>query len=128
MQACIDPPPTPLIKLEVDDEFTNHIIKVKMRRNPSLAASKTYNINMNMFDDVQPGELLLLLKNLRIAIDGTRTTTAYGQINYRSTMLRGKTLREFNELQSKYGGSTNNHIKLIQEGLLEYFFPINEIS
>ena len=81
-----------------------------------------------MFDDIQPGELLLLLKNFKIAIDGTRTTTAYGQINYRSTMLRGKTLREFNELQSKYGGSTNNHIKLIQEGLLEYFFPIDSLS
>ena len=54
MQARIDPPPIPLIKLEVDDDRTTHIIKVKMRRNPSSVASKTYNININMFDDGQP--------------------------------------------------------------------------
>ena len=43
-------------------------------------------------------------------------------------MLRGQALREFDELQSQYGGLTNNHLKLIQEGLLEYFFTINLLS
>ena len=37
-------------------------------------------------------------------------------------------MREFDKLQSQYGGATNNHLKLIQEGLLECFFPINSIS
>ena len=53
MQAHIEPPPIPIIKLEVNDYRTTHIIKVKMRRNPSAAVSKTYNVNMNMFDDFQ---------------------------------------------------------------------------
>ena len=43
-------------------------------------------------------------------------------------MLRGQELREFDELQSQHVGATNNYLKLIQEGLLEYFFPINAIS
>ena len=43
-------------------------------------------------------------------------------------MLRGQALREFDELQSQHVGATNNYLKLIQEGLLEYFFPINAIS
>ena len=43
-------------------------------------------------------------------------------------MLHGQALREFDELQSQYGGATNNHLKLIHEGLLEYFFPINALS
>ena len=54
MQARIEPPPIPLIKLEVDDDRTAHIIKFNMRRNPSSAASEIYNVNMNMFDDGQP--------------------------------------------------------------------------
>ena len=54
MQARIEPPPIPLIKLEVDDDCTAHIIKFNMRRNPSSAASEIYNVNMNMFDDGQP--------------------------------------------------------------------------
>ena len=32
---------------------------------------------------------------------------------------------EFDKIQAQYGGATNNHLKLIQEGLLEYLFPIN---
>ena len=54
MQARIEPPPITLIKLEVDDDRTTNIIKVKMRRNPSSAASEMYNVNMNTFDDGQP--------------------------------------------------------------------------
>ena len=51
MQAGIEPTHIPLIKLELDDARTTHIIKVIMRRNPSLAESEMYNGNMNMFDD-----------------------------------------------------------------------------
>ena len=43
-------------------------------------------------------------------------------------MLRGQALIEFDKLQSQYGGATNNHLKLIQGGVLDYFFPINAIS
>ena len=54
MHARIKPLPIPLIKLEVEDDRTTHIIKVNMRRNESSAASKKYNANMNTFHDVQP--------------------------------------------------------------------------
>ena len=43
-------------------------------------------------------------------------------------MLCGQELREFDKLQSQYGGVINNHLKLIHKGLLEYFFPINALS
>ena len=128
MQARIEPPPIPLINFDVDDDCTTHTIKVKMRINPSSAASKTYNVNMNTFDYGQPEEFLSLLRNFKIIIDGNLTTTPYSWINYIRTMLRGQSLREFDELQSQHGGATINHIKLIQEGLLEYFFPINSLS
>ena len=54
MHARIKPLPIPLIKLEVEDDRTTHIIKVNMRRNESSAASKKYNSNMNTLYDVQP--------------------------------------------------------------------------
>ena len=105
-----------------------NIIQAKICINPSSSASKTYNINMNMFDDGQPEELLSLLKNFKIATDGPRTTTPSGRINYLGTMLHVRALRIFDELQSQYGCLTNNYLKLIQEVLLEYFFPINSLS
>ena len=90
-------------------------------------ASETYNVNMKTFDDGQPEELISLLRNFKIAIDGTGTTNPSGWINYLHTMLRGQTLKEFEELHSQYCGATNNHLKLIQEGLLEYFFLIKAL-
>ena len=83
---------------------------------------------MNTFDDGQPEEFLSLLRNFNIVIDGTGNTTPSGRINYLRTMLSGQALREFDKLQSQYRGATNNRLKLIQEGLLEYFFPINSLS
>ena len=83
---------------------------------------------MNTFNDGQQEEFLSLLRNFKIAINGTGTTTPSVRITYLRTMLSGQALREFSELQSKYIGTTNNHLKLIQEGLLECLFPINAIS
>ena len=83
---------------------------------------------MNMFDYGQPEEFLSLLRNFKIATDGAGTTTPSGIIDYLRTMLRGHVLREFGKLQSQYGDTTNNYLKLIHEGLLEYIFPINALS
>ena len=39
-----------------------------------MATSEIYNNKMSSFKDVQPEKFLTLLKNFRIAIDGTGTT------------------------------------------------------
>ena len=82
-----------LSNLDLEDERVTHIVKVKMRRNPSSAESETYNINMNTFYDGQPGEFLALLNSFSIAIDGTGTTIPSVRINYLRTMLREQALR-----------------------------------
>ena len=64
-------------------------------------------VNMNTFDDVQPEEFLSLIINFKIETDGTRTTTPYSHINCLHMMLSGQALREFDKLQSQYGGATN---------------------
>ena len=83
---------------------------------------------MNTLYDGQPEEFLLLLKNFKIATNGTGTTNPSSQINLLRMMLRVQALMEFDGLQSQYVGSTNKHLKLIQEGLLDYFFPVNFLS
>ena len=52
-----------------------HIIKFKMQRNPSQAISEIYNMNTSNFDDGQLEEFFALLRNFKIAIDRTGTTT-----------------------------------------------------
>ena len=67
MQACIDPPPIPIMNLEVDDDRTTHIMKVKMRGNTSSVSSETYNVNMKkwLIHHHFCGSLLLLRCLLR---------------------------------------------------------------
>ena len=78
--------------MELEYESTSNIIKVKMRINPTLSTSVTYNINMSMFGYEQPEEFLALLKNFRIKIDVTDTTSPLGQVNYLHKMLGGDNL------------------------------------
>ena len=125
VQARIEPPCIPLVKLEVEDECDTHCIKVNMRRNTSSEGPKTYNINMNTFDYGQPEDFLAILNNFKISIDGTGTTTPSGWIYYLSKIIFGQALRGSDEIQSQNGGSTNYYLKLITYCLLEYFFPVN---
>ena len=110
VKAHIEPTPIPLTKVELEELHSNQIIRVKMRRNPSQDTSETYNMNMFTFNDGQPEELLALLRKSKIAIDGTGTTTPTGRIKYLPTMLRGKSIMEFDKL-SLQGNTANNHLK-----------------
>ena len=102
VKSIIDPPPIPLVNLELEYEHATYSIKVKIRRNPSSAASETYN--MNTFDDGQPEEFLTLLNKFKISIDGGVTTAPSALINYLRMILCGQELREFDELQIQNGG------------------------
>ena len=124
----IEPPPILLTKEHKEVEHSSHILKVKTRRNLASATLETYRFKMAVFKKVQPEELLGFLKNFKKAIDGTGTTTVAGWINHLHTMLRGGKLQEFDELASNNNGTTNTHLKQIQEDLLGYFFPINALS
>ena len=64
VQARIEPPPTSLIKVGLEELHATHIIKVKMRKNPSQDISETYNMNMYTFNDKQPEVFIALLRNL----------------------------------------------------------------
>ena len=81
---------------------------------------------MYTFDDGQPEEFLDLPRNWKITTDGTGTTSHSGWVDYLHTLLRGVSLKEFNELTLQ-GNTTNNHLKHITEGLIEYFPSMNVI-
>ena len=68
------------------------------------------------------------MKDFKTATGGTGTTSATRKIQFLCTMLRREALREFNVLSSQVGSTTNGNIKLIKEGLIGYFSPINEIN
>ena len=82
---------------------------------------------MIIFGNGKPKEFLQLLKNFNKSIDGTGTTTVARRINFLCTLLCGEAIREFDNLVSHNNGTTNPHLKEIQEVLLDYFFPTNAL-
>ena len=94
VQVRIEPPPISPIKVELEELYAVHNIKVKFWRNPSQTASETYKINISTFNDGQLEKFLALLRRIKIKIDETSTTPVLVWINYLRTMLCGTVLRE----------------------------------
>ena len=69
VQARIKPPPIPLIKKDPLEANEYDVIKIKMRRNPSDAASKTYKLKIVTFEHGQPEEFLQIIKKSKRAVD-----------------------------------------------------------
>ena len=60
-----------------------------MRRIITSSTLETHAIKMAMFENFQPEDLLVLLKNFNISIDGTGNITISGRINYLHMILCG---------------------------------------
>ena len=66
---------------------------------------------MNIFKNVQPEEIIALLKNFKKVIDWTGTTTISRRINNLCTILRGYALQEFDYMEIKNNVTSNAHLK-----------------
>ena len=121
MQAQIKTPPISLINKETDDVSECELINIKMRRNLSDANLETHKLKIATFENSQPEEFLALVNNFKTTVDVTGTMSAAGTINYIRTLLSGDTLHEFDELASQNTGTSNAHLKFIQEGLPAFF-------
>ena len=97
-----------------------NIIKIKMCRNLSNANLETYKLNIAMFEHGQPEEFLMLMKNFKNAVDGTEIKLETRMINYLHTLFHGEALWKFDKLVIQNTGTSNAHLKFIQEGLLGY--------
>ena len=54
IQALIESPLIPLIKVELEEKKATNITKVNIWRNPSQDALETYKVNISNFDDGKP--------------------------------------------------------------------------
>ena len=81
--------------------------------------SDTYKLKMNIFENVQPEELLALLKNFNNSIDGNDNTIIYWHHNFLRMMLKVEILRNFNELAIQNNRTQNAHLKEFQDSLTQ---------
>ena len=89
-QACIEPPPIPLIRLTSEKLEECNIIKIKMRRDPASATSKTYDLKFQTFENVKPEEFLQMMKDSKTATEEMGTTSATRKSNSYVLCYSGK--------------------------------------
>ena len=81
VQELLEPSLILLTKSAAEDIKECDIFKIKMCRNPELADSDTYEINIATFENGKPEKFLALMKTFKTAIDRTGTTSVSGRMN-----------------------------------------------
>ena len=117
VQARIEPPPNPPIKATNGKTEEKNIIKIKMRREPASATSKTYELKVQTFENGIPEDFLQTTKGFKTAVDGTGTTSATGKFQFLRIMLRREALREFDVISGQVESTNNTHLKKIKDSL-----------
>ena len=97
-----------------------------MRHNLASTTSETYDFNTAVFK-ITNQKSCSFSKNFKKYIARTKTTNISRRINYLCMMIRGESLRKFDNITSQNNRTTNANIKEIQQGLLAYFLLINTI-
>ena len=90
--------------------------------------SKTYEVKVPTFANGKPEYFLQMMKEFKTATNGTGTTSATGKSHFLRTVLHGKSLIELYVLAGQVSSMTNGHLRLINEGLIGHFHPINALN
>ena len=121
IQARIDPPQTPLNKEVTKNAKECNIIKINMRRDPASAMSKTYKLKIGTVRKPQTRRITQVNEEPQEhdLWDRNYVRVRKNQIyTYYATWIN---LRKFDYLAIQVLSTTNAHMNVIKESLLEYF-------
>ena len=91
----MDPPLTPLIKINNSDESGKYFVKLKLRRDPTSFSSDLYGFNMNLFDNGDPEELFLFMRKFNMTLSESGTLATGAKIQYFCSLVHGEVLCQF---------------------------------
>ena len=77
-----------------------------MRRDPTSEKSDLYRLKMTLFDNGDPEEFLLFIKNFNMTIEASGMLVARVKIQYFRTLVLGEALYQFDTLSSEVGSTT----------------------
>ena len=89
VEQHVDPPPTPLIKINHTDNLDKDFVKLNLRRDPTSDKSDLYEFKMALFDNGDPEEFLLFVCNLNMTIEATGTMEMAAKVQYISAPVCG---------------------------------------
>ena len=128
VQIHVNPPPIPLSKGTNDAKSEKYCVKIELRRDPTSEKSDLYEFKMASFDNSEPEEFLLLVRNLQMTLGDSGSLAANAKIQYLRTLLRGESVHILDNVFVTVGSATTKKLNRNILGLGTYFFPINVVS
>ena len=94
-QVHVEPPQIPLIKVEYDGRSDKDLKKLKLWRDPKSSMSGLYELNMSLFDNGDPEEFLLFVRNFNMTIAASGAVEVNGKVQRLCKIVRREALLQF---------------------------------
>ena len=108
VQVHMDPSPHPLIKSNKNDKYC---VEIKLRRYPTSQKLDPYEFKMVLFDNGDPEELFLFIRNFNNTLKASGTLLDGAKIQYLCTLLCGEALQKFDTFYAEVGSMTSENLK-----------------
>ena len=89
VQVHMEPPLTPPDKSKHGDRLDRNFVNIKLRRDPMSENSDLYEFKMALFDNGDPGQFLLFVRNFNINPEASGTLKTAAKVKYRSIIICG---------------------------------------
>ena len=100
VQLQLEPPTTPLIKLNHNDKLDKDFVKLKMRRDPASEKPDRYEFKMALFENGNPEWFFLFVRNFNMTIKASVILETAKKVKYICTLVRGDALIQFDWMYS----------------------------
>ena len=85
----MDPPLIPLIKSKNYEKSDKDCVKFKLLRDTTSQKLDLHELKMALFDNSEPEELLLFIRNFNMTLEASGILVAISKIQHLCTLLRG---------------------------------------
>ena len=120
-QAYVYPPPIPPIKGTCDGKSNKYFVKLKFCRDHTSSTSDLYYFRMYLFDDSNPEEFLLFVRNFNMTLVEIGILETGANIQYLLTLVHGEALFQFDSLYADVESTETLNVEFIIKGLALYF-------
>ena len=120
----VEPPSIPLIQETHNGNSDKDFVKLKLCRDPTLSTLDLYDFKIYLFDNGDPEEFLLFVRNLNMTLAASGTLEVGTKYQYLQTLVHGEALCQFKLLSAEVEITQTLNIEDIIKGLSQYFPPV----
>ena len=96
-----------------------------MRKYPTSSTSDLYDFKMSLFDNGNPEEFLLFVRDFNMTLAASGALEVGAKIQYLRTLVRREALHQFELLSYEVESTQTLNVDEIIKGLVHYFPPVN---